>query len=923
MILRSLLFFMGLSLSLSATAAPQVLADCQAEPSAVISRASMSSLDARAVWLNATLLRWPGRDSSGKFKLVYSSSAAVVAMMGKKITGAQRTFELSVLRTAVPESLQARFKYLGESGVLLGLRAGDQAGIADLMQGQLLLVHEDSRGRVKDATAIQHAGFIDAVYSPKAELQQDLGVSLSAEATQFKLWAPTASAVSVCLFSDSAQPAQRLVAMQKDPGSGVWSARTDSNLRNSSYQFLIDVFARGVGQVRNLVSDPYSISLNAGGERSFIADLNAPELMPEGWAENKQPAPLAQASDMNIYELHVRDFSVNDLSVAAPLRGKYLAFTKLQSNGMRHLAALQKSGLTDVHLLPVFDFATVPETDCVSPEIPSAAADSEAQQAAAERSRAGDCFNWGYDPKHFGAPEGSYASDAAAGAVRVREFRAMVDALHRTGLRVGMDVVYNHTSHSGQHPQSVLDRIVPGYYHRLNANGEIERSTCCDNTATEHTMMAKLMVDTAVRWVRDYRIDSFRFDLMGHQPLSAMLALQKAVDAAADKPVQLVGEGWNFGEVANNQRFVQAAQLSLAGSGIASFSDRARDAARGGGCCDSGLDIVRRQGYLNGLHYDANALNSASNGLNGASDSGSRTELLKAADLMRLGLAGTIASYQMTDYKGQLRALSQIDYAGQPAGYVQQPFEAVNYVENHDNPTLFDINALKLPIDTSTAERARVQILGAASVLLSQGIPYIHAGMEGLRSKSLDRNSYDSGDWFNRIDWTFTDNYFGTGLPPKSDNGANYAIFKPLLANPALKPSALEIQWTRDRFLELMQIRASTRLLRLPDAAAINQRLKFINTGPAQIPTVLAGVIDGTDLPGAAFKRLAFFINVDIAAHKIAAPNEVGMRYALHPVQHAAIGKDARLADARFDAERAEFSVPARTAVVFVVDAPQ
>ena len=920
MILRSLQLFAVASLSLSATAAPQVLADCQAEPSTVVSHASVSSTDARAAWLDATLLRWPGREPSGNFKLVYSRTGGAVALVGKKTTGAERTYELSVLRTPVPEALQARFKYLGESGVLLQLRASDQASIAELMQGQLLLVHEDSRGRIKDSTAIQHAGLIDAVYAPKAQLEQDLGVSLTEAASQFKLWAPTASAVSVCLFADAMQPAQRLVAMQKDPASGVWTAFTDSNLSDGSYQFLIDVYARGVGQVRNLVSDPYSISMNAGGERSYIADLNAPELMPEGWAENKRPAKLAQASDMSIYELHVRDFSVDDASVAAPLRGKYLAFTKLQSNGMRHLAALQKSGLTDVHLLPVFDFATVPESDCVSPEIPRAAADSEAQQAKAEQSRATDCFNWGYDPKHFGAPEGSYASDAVSGAVRVREFRAMVDALHRTGLRVGMDVVYNHTSHSGQHPQSVLDRIVPGYYHRLNAKGEIERSTCCDNTATEHTMMAKLMIDTAARWVRDYRIDSFRFDLMGHQPLSAMLDLQKAVDAAAGRSVQLVGEGWNFGEVANNQRFVQAAQLSLAGSGIASFSDRARDAARGGGCCDSGLDIVRRQGYLNGLHYDPNALNSASNGLNGSSASASRIELLKAADLMRLGLAGSIASYQMTDYQGQLRALSQLDYAGQPGGYVQQPFEVVNYVENHDNPTLFDINVLKLPIDTSAVERARVQILGAASVLFSQGIPYIHAGMEGLRSKSLDRNSYDSGDWFNRIDWKFTDNYFGSGLPPKADNGANYAIFKPLLANAALKPSAAEIQWTRDRFLELMQIRASTRLLRLPDAAAINQRLKFINTGPAQIPTVLAAVIDGVDLPDAGFKRLAFFINVDVNAHTIAAPTEAGQRYTLHPVQQAAITKDARLADAKFDDERAEFSVPARTALVYVIE---
>ncbi len=921
MIVRSLQIFAVISFNLAASAAPAVLADCNGEAITVLSREASKTSDASAVWLSDSLLRWPGKVNQGKFRLAFSSNGSVASVIGKKTSGAERTVELDTVKAPLSDVLRARFDYLGAAGVTLKVRSADLAGLPALLRGQLLLVKVDNRGRVIDSTAIQHAGFLDARFAANAVRQNDFGVSLKTNATQFKLWAPTAGNVAVCIYPDASAPAQQILALSMDAQSGVWSAEHGMNLSGASYRFLVDVYARGSGQVRNLVSDPYSLSLNANGERSLIVDLDAAELAPAGWSENRRAPALKQRMDMSIYELHVRDFSANDARVAAVDRGKYLAFANPSSNGMRHLAALQKAGLTDIHLLPVFDFATVPEVGCESPEIPAAAANSEAQQAVASQSRAKDCYNWGYDPQHFGAPEGSYASDASQGALRILEFRAMVDALHRIGLRVGMDVVYNHTSHSGQHPKSVLDRIVPGYYHRLNEQGQIERSTCCDNTATEHTMMAKLMVDTAVRWVRDYRIDSFRFDLMGHQPLSEMLALQESVNEAAGQAIPLVGEGWNFGEVANNKRFVQAAQLSLAGSGIASFSDRARDAARGGGCCDSGIDIVRKQGFLNGLHFDPNALNESSNGLNGTIDS-SRVELLKAADLMRVGLAGSISNFKMTDYLGQNLALSQIDYAGQTAGYVQQPGEVVNYVENHDNPTLFDINVLKLPIDTSTAERARVQILGAASVLFSQGIPYIHAGMEGLRSKSLDRNSFDSGDWFNRIDWTFTNNYFGSGLPPKSDNGANYAIFKPLLGNPQLKPSAADIQWTRDRFLELMRIRASTRLLRLPDAAAINQRLKFINTGPTQIPTVLAAIIDGKNLPDAAFQRLAFFINVDVRAHTIAAPTEAGLRYSLHPVQLAAVAQDAKLADAKFDLERAEFSVPARSALVFVVEEP-
>src|SRR5690606_16136721 len=262
-----------------------------------------------------------------------------------------------------------------------------------------------------------------------------------------------------------------------------------------------------------------------------IGDLSAPALSPHGWARDRTPDVVRAQEDMSIYELHVRDFSINDASVRAPARGKYLAFVQHKSDGMRHLRALAGAGLTDVHLLPAYDFASVPEVGCTTPEVPDAAPDSDAQQAAVAATRGSDCFNWGYDPWHFNAPEGSYASDAGDGAARVREFRAMVMALHGAGLRVGMDVVYNHTSASGQDAKSVLDRIVPGYHHRLDAQGGIERSTCCENTATEHLMMGKLMIDSVKLWATQYNVDSFRFDLMGHQPRAVMERLQEEVNA--------------------------------------------------------------------------------------------------------------------------------------------------------------------------------------------------------------------------------------------------------------------------------------------------------------------------------------------------------------------------------------------------------
>ena len=648
-------------------------------------------------------------------------------------------------------------------------------------------------------------------------------------------------------------------------------------------------------------------TLRPTATRSYIADLDDPALKPPGWDEAPRPPALASNTDMAIYELHVRDFSVNDATVPVGHRGRYLAFTDADSNGMRHLRALADAGITDIHLLPVFDIATISESACATPVIPRAAADSDAQQAAVMAAAARDCFNWGYDPFHFNAPEGSYASDPADGALRIREFRAMVQALHAAGLRVGMDVVYNHTTASGQSPRSVLDRIVPGYYQRLDANGKVETSTCCDNTATEQRMMAKLMRESVALWARHYRIDSFRFDLMGHQPRAAMLQVQRAANAAAGRNVPLLGEGWNFGEIANNARFVQAAQGELDGSGIASFSDRARDALRGGGCCDGGADLIANQGLLNGLHYAANARGK-----------GTRAELLHAADLARAGLAGTLRDYRMQLADGRIAPLSGLDYKGQPAGYASQPGEVVNYVENHDNPTLWDIHALKLPQGTSAAERARVQLLGAAFVAFSQGVAYFHAGMDLLRSKSLDRNSFDSGDWFNRLDWTYTDNGFAAGLPPKQDNGKDWDLLRPVLRNPNAKPAPADIAWMRDAFRDLLRIRAGTPLFRLGTSAEVAQRLAFRNTGPAQNPLVIAGHLDGAGMQGP-YREVLYLLNVSPHAQTLRLPEEAGKAYVLHPLQAAADAADARAKQAAYRARDGRVVVPGRTAVVFVI----
>jgi pullulanase/glycogen debranching enzyme len=891
---------------LSGAAYGQVpLEACDSASFQSILHAQAQKLEARAVWLDRRLAKWPGVDGSGAFRLYYSPTAAISAPVGAKVDGAAGFLALDTYDGAMPTQAATRFKYVGQ-GPVLSVRDADIARLAELQRQQLVLVQEAADGTVRAATRLQVAGALDDIYAAAADVG-DLGATPGAGRTSFKLWAPTAQQAAVCIYDGASSRASAVSQMQLDPKTGVWSASRAGKLAGRYYKYAVDVVADGAGVVRNLVTDPYSVSLTTDSKRSYIADLNSPTLKPAGWDATPAPRSVKAQTDMVVYELHVRDFSINDSTVSAPHRGKYAAFTETSSNGMKHLAALAKAGLTDVHLLPVYDIGSVPESACAVPA-PTGATDGDTQQALTRKTAETDCFNWGYDPYHYNAPEGSYSTNPEDGARRVIEFRQMVQGLHRAGLRVGMDVVYNHTFIAGQNEKSVLDRIVPGYYHRLNAAGGIERSTCCDNTATENLMMGKLMIDSSVLWATQYKIDSFRFDLMGHQPRETMVRLRERVNAATGREVQLIGEGWNFGEVADGARFVQASQLSLNGTGIGTFNDRLRDAVRGGSAGDSGEAMVTRQGYINGLVYDPNA------------KAGQRPaeDLPRTADMVRAGLAGSIRSYPLLTYRDKTVSLQEIDYGGQPAGYASEPSEVVNYVENHDNQTLFDINVLKLPVSTPSEERARVQVLGMAFDAFSQGVAYFHAGIDTFRSKSLDRNSFNSGDWFNRIDWSYRDNYFGTGLPPHDDNGKDWPLLKPLLANAAIKPAPADIAFARDAFRDLLRIRGSSTLFRLRSADEIRQRLRFFNTGSKQEPTVIAAHLDGRGYAGARFAGISHFVNVDKVAHTVVDPQGRGKRMRLHPVHAAQGAADKRAAGAKYDSESGAYTIPPRTAVVFV-----
>ena len=428
---------------------------------------------------------------------------------------------------------------------------------------------------------------------------------------------------------------------------------------------------------------------------------------------------------------------------------------------------------------------------------------------------------------------------------RILEFREMVQSLNQSGLRVVMDVVYNHTNSAGQNPNSILDKLVPGYYHRLNGDGIVLGESCCADTATEHAMMEKLMVDSIVLWARQYKVDGFRFDIMGFHLKSNMLKVRAALDAltlAKDgvdgRSIYLYGEGWNFGVMANNGRGVNAIQVNMAGTGIGSFSDRIRDAVRGGGP----FSPRRDQGFATGLYVEPN-------GTFGGSAADAKTELLRLTDLVRLGLAGNIASYPIVDaQRHDASRASDVDYFGMPGAYGAQPEDTIQYIGVHDDPDWFDAMNLKLSSD-GAARRPRAHGTGSglSIVALSQGVPFFMAGDEILRSKSADRNSYNSGDWFNRIDWTLKSNNWGVGPAAGAmatrTTGPSSARRSPI---PTSSPRAKDIEGTFRHMLEMLVIRKTSGLFRLRTADEIKKAVSFYNVGPDQIPGLIVERIANT-----------------------------------------------------------------------------
>ncbi|MFG2646590.1 pullulanase-type alpha-1,6-glucosidase [Streptomyces sp. NPDC048436] len=850
-----------------------------------------------AQWIDRTTVALPKESEtpSADTTRIVSDQDGRLAVEDGELTGAGQELRLKKLPSGLTEAQRDRFPQL-RAYTAYEVDRRDRRRAPEALTGQLVLAQRAAGGKLVTATGVQTQGVLDDLYAAKAT-KATLGPVFHRSGTvTLSVWAPTAQSVGLELGGER-------VRMRRDSGSGVWSATGPRSWKGQEYRYVVKVWAPGVRKiVTNTVTDPYALGLTADSEKSLVVDLADKKLAPKGWADTVKPAPVA-LRDAQIQELHVRDFSVADKTSKHP--GKYLAFTDTGSDGMKHLKKLAAAGTSYVHLLPAFDFSTVPERESAQAkpdcDLPSYAADSAEQQECLAKVAAKDGFNWGYDPLHFTVPEGSYASDPT-GTARTVEFRRMVQGLNRQGLRVVMDVVYNHTSASGQAAASVLDKIVPGYYQRLLADGSVANSTCCSNTAPENAMMGKLVVDSLVTWAKEYKVDGFRFDLMGHHPKANILAVREALDALTvkkdgvdGKKIILYGEGWNFGEVADDARFVQATQKNMAGTGIATFSDRARDAVRGGGPFDEDPGV---QGFGSGLYTDPNS--SPANGTSAEQ----KARLLHYQDLIKVGLSGNLADYAFTDTAGERVTGAGVDYNGAPAGYAAAPGDALAYADAHDNETLFDALAFKLPKTATGRDRARMQVLSMATATLSQGPALSQAGSDRLRSKSLDRNSYDSGDWFNAPHWDCRDgNGFGRGLPPAADNKDKWPYAEPLLT--LVEVGCPEIEGASAAYRDLLRIRATEPAFGLRTADEVQRTLSFPLSGREETPGVITMRLGD----------LVVIFNATPQTQEQQVTQAAGDAYALHPVQ--ATGADLTVKRAAYEAGSGTFTVPGRTVAVF------
>ena len=509
----------------------------------------------------------------------------------------------------------------------------------------------------------------------------DLELTYSAQESRFRVWAPTASQVKLLLYENGNEgSAYQMIDMNRSE-KGTWLVKVDKNLKGKFYTFQVKIGEKWLEETPGI----WVKATGVNGKRAAIIDFA--ETNPSGWENDVRP-PLKNFTDISLYEVHVRDFSVSPNS-GMKNKGKFLAFTERgtkntigEATGIDHLKEL---GISHVHLLPVFDFASIDETRLAENK-----------------------YNWGYDPVNYNVPEGSYSTNPNNPVTRILEFKQMVQSLHKSGIRVIMDVVYNHTANG---KNSHFNLLVPNYFYRQNADSTWSNASGCGNeTASERAMMRKFMIESVVYWASEYHVDGFRFDLMGIHDIETMNAIRAALDKI-DPTIFMYGEGWTAGAspLAEEKRAIKKNAKQL--ENIAVFSDDIRDALKG--------SWMHQQipGFVSGVD--------------------------SLEESVKFGVVGA-TQHDSIDY-------SKLIYSKAP--YVNNPTQIINYVSCHDDMCLVDKLKESKPANATDDELVRFDKLAQTVVFTSQGVPFIYAGEELYRNKKGIHNTYQSPDSINRIDW--------------------------------------------------------------------------------------------------------------------------------------------------------------------------
>lgn len=498
--------------------------------------------------------------------------------------------------------------------------------------------------------------------------------------TKFTLWAPTAEEVRVLLY-DSGNEGSAYQTLSLEMGEdGIWNTSIKEDLKGKFYTFNVKVNGKWLGDTPGIMAKAVGVN----GKRAAVIDLRSTD--PEGWANDVRPL-LKDYADIIVYEMHHRDFSLDSVS-GIRNKGKFLALTELgtttsqgEKTGIDHLKEL---GVTHVHILPSYDYASVDE--------------SKPDKAQ---------YNWGYDPQNYNVPDGSYSTDPYKPDVRIKEFKQMVQALHKASIRVVLDVVYNHTFNT---EESNFERTVPGYFYRQTKDGKPANGSGCGNeTASDRAMMRKYMVESVLYWINEYHIDGFRFDLMGIHDIETMNEIRAAVDKI-DPSIFIYGEGWAASTPQLDQEELAMKANIYKMPRIAAFSDEMRDGLRGGWDDDrKGAFLIGQPGHEMSIKF---------------------------------GLVGAVKHPQVIN--------DSVNYSKEP--WALQPTQMISYVSCHDDMCLADRLKATMP-DATDEERASLHKLAETFVFTSQGVPFIFAGDEMMRDKKGIHNSYNSPDSINTIDW--------------------------------------------------------------------------------------------------------------------------------------------------------------------------